>query len=131
MKSKIVLYFVLLLSGLGYSQTIEVSGTVKDAETGAVIPGVNIVASPGNSASTDLNGAFAIKGIPAGSTLVFTYLGYKETKIKISKSNSELIVTLKSDVQSLEQVVVIGYGSQKKKDITGAVGLDDAKTIDK
>ncbi len=131
MKSKIVLYFVLLLSALGYSQTYEVGGTVKDADTGAVIPGVNIIASSGNSASTDLNGTFTLKGIPAGSTLVFSYLGYKENKIKISKSNAALLVTLKSDVQSLEQVVVIGYGSQKKKDITGAVGLVDAKTIEK
>jgi TonB-linked SusC/RagA family outer membrane protein len=131
MKSKIVLYFVLLISALGYSQNFDVGGTVKDAESGAVIPGVNVIATGGKSASTDLNGTFVLKGIPAGSTLVFSYLGYKESSLKISKSNTELVIALKSDVQSLEQVVVIGYGSQKKKDITGAVGLVDAKTIDK
>jgi TonB-linked SusC/RagA family outer membrane protein len=131
MKSKIVLYFVLLISALGYSQNFDVGGTVKDAESGAVIPGVNVVSSTGKSASTDLNGTFILNGIPAGSTIEFSYLGYKETKIKISKSNLSLKVSLKSDVQSLEQVVVIGYGSQKKKDITGAVGLVDSKTIDK
>ncbi|MEY2692403.1 MAG: hypothetical protein RIT03_793 [Bacteroidota bacterium] len=131
MKSKIVLYFVLLISALGYSQNFDVGGTVKDAESGAVIPGVNVIATGGQSASTDLNGTFVLKGIPAGSTLVFSYLGYKESSLKISKSNTELVIALKSDVQSLEQVVVIGYGSQKKKDITGAVGLVDAKTIDK
>ncbi len=131
MKSKIVLYFVLLTSALGYSQNYDVGGTVKDAESGAVIPGVNVVSSSGKSASTDLNGTYILKEIPAGSTVEFSYLGYKETRIKISKSNLALVVNLKSDVQSLEQVVVIGYGSQKKKDITGAVGLVDAKTIDK
>lgn len=131
MKSKIVLYFVLLTSALGYSQNYDVGGTVKDAESGAVIPGVNVVSSSGKSASTDLNGTYILKEIPAGSTVEFSYLGYKETRIKISKSNLALVVNLKSDVQSLEQVVVIGYGSQKKKDITGAVGLVDSKTIDK
>ncbi len=131
MKSKIVLYFVLLTSALGYSQNYDVGGTVKDAESGAVIPGVNVVSSSGKSASTDLNGTYILKEIPAGSTVEFSYIGYKETRIKISKSNLALVVNLKSDVQSLEQVVVIGYGSQKKKDITGAVGLVDSKTIDK
>ncbi len=131
MKSKIVLYFVLLISALGYSQNYDVGGTVKDAESGAVIPGVNIVSSGDKSASTDLNGTFVLNGVPAGSTLVFSYLGYKDSSIKINKSNTNLVIALKSDVQSLEQVVVIGYGSQKKKDITGAVGLVDAKTIDK
>lgn len=131
MKSKIVLYFVLFTSALGYSQNYDVGGTLKDAESGAVIPGVNVVSSSGKSASTDLNGTYILKEIPAGSTVEFSYLGYKETRIKISKSNLALVVNLKSDVQSLEQVVVIGYGSQKKKDITGAVGLVDSKTIDK
>ncbi|MFZ4435199.1 MAG: SusC/RagA family TonB-linked outer membrane protein [Flavobacterium psychrophilum] len=131
MKSKIVLYFVLLTSALGYSQNYDVGGTIKDAESGAVIPGVNVVSSGGKSASTDLNGTFVLNGVPAGSTLVFSYLGYKDSSIKINKSNTNLVIALKSDVQSLEQVVVIGYGSQKKKDITGAVGLVDAKTIDK
>lgn len=131
MNSKIVLYFALLVTSWGYSQGVDVGGTVKDADSGAVIPGVNVVSSSGKSASTDLNGAFTIKDVPTGSTLVFSYLGYKDSQLKVKQANVNLSISLKSDVQSLEQVVVIGYGSQKKKDITGAVGLVDAKTIDK
>lgn len=131
MNSKFLLYVVLLISALGYSQNYDVGGTVKDADSGVGIPGVNVVSSTGKSASTDLNGKFMLKDLAAGSTLTFSYLGYKETSLKVSKSNESLSVSLKSDVQSLEQVVVIGYGSQKKKDITGAVGLVDSKTIDK
>ncbi|MBU3681851.1 MAG: TonB-dependent receptor [Flavobacterium sp.] len=131
MNSKFLLYVVLLISALGYSQNFDVGGTVKDADSGIGIPSVNVVSSTGKSASTDLNGKFMLKDLPAGSTLTFSYLGYKESSVKVTKTNESLTVSLKSDVQSLEQVVVIGYGSQKKKDITGAVGLVDSKTIDK
>ena len=132
MKSNCLLIYFLLLTTLGFSQGNDLGGIVKESDSGAPIPGVNVtVRNSTKSTTTDIDGKFSLKDISSSSILVFSYLGYKDQTFKVIESNSKIIIGLIADVQSLDQVVVIGYGSQKKKDITGAVGLVDNKTIEK
>lgn len=130
MKSKLLLIVLTLFSSLAFSQAIEVSGTVIDATTGASLPGVNVtVKNQKSSTSTDFDGKFKLSNIVSGSTLVFTYVGYKSTELKVDNSAS-VTVKLTEEANKLEEIVVIGYGSKKKKDVTGAVSVVSAKTIE-
>jgi TonB-linked SusC/RagA family outer membrane protein len=130
MKPKLVLFVLLFFTGIAFSQTVDVSGTVLDAVTGSALPGVNVsVKNQNQSTSSDFDGNFKLIKVPVGSTLVFTYIGYKTTEIKVDKSES-LVVKLTEEANKLDEIVVIGYGSKKKKDVTGAVAVVSAKTID-
>lgn len=99
-------------------QSKKVTGTVVDAE-GPVI-GASVVekGNPSNGAITDLDGNFEVN-VPQGATLVISYIGYKTQEIKVG-NQSRIDVTLSADETSLEDVVVVGYGVQKKKLVTGA-----------
>lgn len=130
MKSKLLTFTLFLLTTFGFSQSYEVSGKVVDESSNTTMPGVNIIVKNSNqSVSTDIDGKFKISNLSSESVLLFSFIGYKSYELKISKSQN-LTVKLTSDSKSLEEVVVIGYGTQKKKDVTGAVGLVNTKTID-
>lgn len=99
-----------------------ISGTVTDAETGESLPGVNVtvkgMASRGTSTTPD--GTYTLKVPSSQDTLVFSFVGYIKQEIPI-RGRSTLDVTLSPDVQQLEDVVVIGYGTQQREDNTGSV----------
>lgn len=96
-----------------------VSGTVID-EAGEELIGVNItVKGTTNGTITDLNGKYSISVPGTNATLIFTYIGYKTEEVAIGSRN-QVNVTLKAENQFLEEVVVVGYGVQKKKLVTGA-----------
>lgn len=99
-----------------------ITGTVVD-ETGTPLTGVNVVekGSTTNGTITDIDGNFSIDA-PKGSTLVFTYIGYIPQEITL-KTDKILKVVLKEDTKALDEVVVVGYGTQAKKDITGSVAV--------
>lgn len=69
---------------------------------------------------TDLNGNFKINRVPNNSTLKVTYVGFKEQKISLGDRNSVNII-MQEDNMGLDEIVVIGYGTMKKKDLTGSV----------
>lgn len=130
MRSKFLLFAFLLFTSIGLSQTVDVTGTVLDSSTGEVLVGTNIfIKNSQTGISTDIDGNFKITGVPVGSTIVFTYLGYKDFEYKVSKSES-ITVKLVETAQALNEIVVMGYSSQKKRDVTGAVTVITAKTID-
>src|SRR5574343_182314 len=130
MRSKFLLFEFLLFTSIGLSQTVDVTGTVLDSSTGEVLVGTNIfIKNSQTGISTDIDGNFKITGVPVGSTLVFTYLGYKDFEYKVSKSES-ITVKLVETAQALNEIVVSGYSSQKKRDVTGAVTVITGKTID-
>ena len=130
MKPKLLLIVLTLFSSFAYSQAVEVSGTVNDAITGSPLPAVNVVVkNQSMSTTTDLDGNFKLSKIPSGSYLVFSFVGYKTFEIKIDK-NEKLTIKLSEDSKSLEEVIVIGYGSKKKRDVTGAVSVISSKTIE-
>src|SRR4026207_1746731 len=99
---------------------IKVSGRVVD-ENGKPMVGVNVlVKSTPSGTTTDADGNFAIN-VPSGkSVLVFSFIGYEEQEVILNNRN-EISVSMKLASNSLSDVVVIGYGSQKKKNVTGAV----------
>lgn len=120
-------YLTLLFLCFSAATFAQVKGTVVDAGTGMTLPGVNIlVKGSTTNASTDMDGNFAINA-QAGDVLVFTYIGYASQEVTAASS---MKVQLKEDAQLLQEVVVVGYGAQQKKDITGAVGVVDGKKFE-
>ncbi|MFL1896320.1 SusC/RagA family TonB-linked outer membrane protein [Aquimarina sp. 2-A2] len=127
-----VIYFLLavFLTTFSYAQEIQVQGNVKDND-GLNLPGVNIIVKNTNKGEvTDFDGNYSIGNISRGDILVFSYLGFASKEITVG-NNTTINVILEEDSESLEQVVVIGYGTQTKKEITGAVSIVSSETIEK
>ena len=128
MKSKLLLTVLLLFTSFAFSQSFDVNGTVLDA-TGLSLPGVNVkVKNSSKSTTTDFDGSFKLSGVSTGTTIVLSYIGYQTQEVVVS--GPKITVKMSDDTRSLEEVVVIGYGSQKKREVTGAVSIIDSKTLD-
>jgi len=131
---KLFLLFVSILMGYGglYAQNaINVKGTVTDAATGEVLPGVTIILK-GSSAigtATDADGNYSIS-LPSGSgaVLQFSYLGYVTQSISV-QGKTTIDAKLTQDTKALSEVVVIGYGTMKRSDLTGAISSIGEKAI--
>lgn len=121
-------YLLMLLSlfGTAFAQEARtVRGRVTDSGN-SPLPGVTIqIAGTQSGTTTDLEGLFAIR-ITTGE-LIFTYVGFKDTKVMVNETTNDLVVVMQEDVLFLEETVVIGYGVQKKKDLTTAVAVVDEK----
>ncbi|MGC8803478.1 MAG: TonB-dependent receptor plug domain-containing protein [Bacteroidales bacterium] len=117
------LLIMLFCGWFGFSlsaQEITVTGKVTDAADGSPILGTNVVIEGTTTGTvTNTEGSYTIKARP-GSTLVFSFVGYTTKKVKVDESG-QMDVTLDADVMNLEEVMVTGYGTSKKKDLTGAV----------
>ncbi|MFY7910445.1 MAG: SusC/RagA family TonB-linked outer membrane protein [Emticicia sp.] len=106
----------------------KITGKVLDAETGVGLPGATIQIKGSNKGtSSDANGAFSLD-VSAGSTLVISSIGYVSVEESVG-NRSTIDVKLNSDAKALSEVVVTGYGSQSKKDITGAVATVNMKDV--
>mgnify|MGYP002712953315 CR=1 FL=1 len=128
MKSKILFLTLFLTISFSFSQTLEVNGLITDSNA-IPLPGVNvIVKNTTKGTSTDFDGNFTIKDVPKNSVLVISYLGFQTQEVTVVDSQP-LNIILKEDTQSLEEVVVIGYGTQKKELVSGAYTSLDAETI--
>ncbi len=105
-----------------------VTGTVKDA-TGEPMIGVSVVVDgTSNGAVTDLDGRFAIQKVANNGVLRFSYVGYKDQKVSVA-GKSSVDVVMQEDKQLLDEVVVVGYGVQRKSDVTGALTRVGEKEI--
>lgn len=111
---------LLLLAGTAYAQqTATVNGIVVD-EAGVPIIGATVkVKNETIGTTTDMDGKFSLK-VPEKSTLVITYIGYRQAEAKTNTRNF-LQITLKEDVNDLDEVVVVGYGTQRRGDLTGSI----------
>lgn len=127
--------FLLLIGtaiSLGVSaQHITVTGTVKD-KTGETVIGASVVekGNAGNGTITDIDGNYTIS-VPGNATLVFSFVGMKPLEVGV-KGKSIVDVTLEDDTQLLDEVVVIGYGTVSKRDLTGSVasvGAEELATV--
>ena len=118
-RSKFWLLLVCLVSSIAVSaQSFEANGKVIDAADQQPIPGVAVVVKGTTLGTvTDFDGNFAIK-VENGQTLVFSFIGYSTVEIPAAKA---MAVSLESDSQELEDVVVVGYGVARKNDLTGSV----------
>jgi len=129
MKNKLLLSICFtLFSLLARGQDITVSGTIKD-DTGSGLPGVNIVVKGTSRGTTsDAAGKFSISA-PMNGVLVFSFIGFAPQEVPIH-SRSAIDIQMAADVLSLSEVVVVGYGTQKKTNLTGSVSTVTAKDID-
>ena len=106
---------------------VKVKGTVVD-ETGEPMIGVAVKVLANNTGTiTDLEGKFSVEA-PLGGAIQISFIGYKTVTVKAS--SEPISVTLKEDSQQLDEVVVVGYGSQKKVNVTGSVSMVDSKVIE-
>jgi len=125
-------YFaILLLFGqFIYAQTTTtVTGTVNESAGGTPLPGVNVLEKgTSNGAITDFDGKFSLDVSDPNATLVMSFLGYTTLEVPLNGQTS-ITTQLAEDAEALDEVVLIGYGSVKKKDLTGAVGTMDEATI--
>ncbi len=130
MKRKLSILIFLLGVGVMSAQNFTVSGTVYDQTTNEPLPGVNVlVKNKTVGTTTDFDGIFSIENIAVGDILVFSYISFKSQEITVTGSD-DLTVYLQEDVSKLDEVVVIGYGTQTKKEITGAVTVVGSETIE-
>ncbi|MFB9053969.1 SusC/RagA family TonB-linked outer membrane protein [Formosa undariae] len=123
---KILTLFFITFSS---AQNIDVFGTVQD-ETAFPIPGANIIIkNTSKGTTTDFNGGFTLSEVETGSTISVSYIGYITKEVVIS-SSGELTIQLQEDLAQLDEVIVVGYGTQKRKDVTGAVAIVNSETIE-
>ena len=131
-KNLFTLCMMLLLSMLSFAQgSLTISGVVTEKKTGEPIIGASILLKGQSSGTiTDFNGNYSIPNVPSGATLVFSYIGMKTQEVKVTAS-SKLDISLEEDNQLIDEVVVIGYGIQRKSDLTGSVGAVKSKDLTK
>lgn len=127
MRSLLLVLFSAISLGVS-AQTITVTGNVKDT-TGEPVTGASVVekGNTSNGTITDLDGNFSIR-IDGNKTLVFSFIGMKTQEIPIGGKQS-FNVTMQDDSQALEEVVVIGYGTVNKRDLTGSVASVNSKDL--
>lgn len=119
----LITFFVVSIT---FAQNVTITGTVTDGESGEPLPGANIlVKGQASGTITDMDGKYSLS-VADGSTLVFSFIGYTSKEVAIG-SNSVIDVALTGS--SLEEVIVVGYGTQKKKNLTGAVGTLSTEDI--
>ncbi|MDF9796402.1 TonB-linked SusC/RagA family outer membrane protein [Catalinimonas alkaloidigena] len=122
------LLLICSFSTISYAQTT-VNGTVTDLEENSALPGVNVLVKGSTTGTvTDVDGNYTLT-VPAGSnTLVFSSVGYETAEVEINGRNT-INIDLAPDLQSLSEVVVVGYGTVKKSDLTGSVASIQGESI--
>ena len=131
LKQVLLLLLALGLGGLS-AQTYTVAGTVTDAESGDPLIGASVILGSGGATSgtiTDFDGRYTLSNVPAGTEITFSYTGFLSLTRTVENGNP-LDIVMSGDVQALEEVVVIGYGTQQKRNVTGAVSTVGSETID-
>lgn len=125
----VLIFFLFGLNTVLGQRTIE--GTVKDESTGEPLPGVNItVKETTRGTASDADGNFNIEVMPEDETLVFSFVGYEEKEVTIGEED-QIEVLLSQKAQEMEEIVVVGYGTVKKSDLTGSVTSVKSESISK
>ena len=129
MRAALLFFLVAVISLSVSAQNVAVTGTVTD-KTGETVIGASVVekGNAGNGTITDIDGNFSLN-VPANATLVFSYVGMKSQEIAL-KGKTKVDIVMEDDAQALEEVVVIGYGTVQKKDLTGSVASVSAKQLE-
>ncbi|MFY0600680.1 MAG: TonB-dependent receptor [Cyclobacteriaceae bacterium] len=129
LKSKRWIFFVLFpMSLLSYAQQV-VKGSIIDAEDGSGLPGVTVIEKgTTNGTVTDIDGNYSVSTGGEDAVLVFSFVGYLSQEVSVG-GKTVIDIKMKSDYKQLDEVVVVGYGSQRKKEVTGAVASISAEDI--
>ena len=130
-KNSLLLLLLLLIATTSFGQVRVITGTVSSADTKETLPGATIVIKgTTNGTATDINGKFSLSVNQAESTLSVSFIGFEPQEVTIGAENIINIVLQSSKVM-LSEIVVIGYGTVRKSDLTGSVGSVKAKDITK
>ncbi|SDE04430.1 TonB-linked outer membrane protein, SusC/RagA family [Mucilaginibacter pineti] len=130
MKKKLLLICFMLFAARSFAQNITVSGVVLDAESKGSLPSVNIsVKGTNQRTATNLQGNYSLANVNPNAVLVFSFVGFKQEEININ-GQTQLNVSLKPDYGNLNEVVVVGFGSKKKINITGAIDQISGKQLE-
>lgn len=126
---------VLLLSVLHFTevwaQELRVSGRVTAAEDNTMLPGVNVIVKGTTlGTTTDAEGKYSLNVPEGNSVLVFSFIGYSPVEVTLS-SRTTIDIAMEADITQLSEVVVIGYGTQRKVDLTGSVAVVDTEEMKK
>ena len=127
-RTALLTLLVALISLSVSAQNVTVKGTVKD-KTGETVIGASVVekGNTSNGTITDIDGNYTIS-VPANATIVFSYVGMTTQEASV-KGKTHIDIVMEDDAQALEEVVVIGYGSVKKKDLTGSVATVNSDVL--
>lgn len=123
----VCLVFALALSSLGWSQTKMITGTVTDMNGEPIIGATVKIKNTQSGTVTDMDGRFSLQVTPK-DVLEITYIGYKGQEISVG-SNTSLAIQLSEDIKMIDELVVVGYGVQKKSDLTGSISTIKPKDI--
>lgn len=127
--SKLLLGVLLLWSTHSFAQSRTINGKVTAQEDNTSLPGVNVVVKgTSTGTTTDASGSYSLSVTDANPTLVFSFIGYTTQEVAVG-NRTTLDVKLVSDVQALQEVVVTGYTTQQKKDLTSAVAVIAPKEL--
>ncbi len=107
-----------------------VKGVVKDMNGEPVIGANVVVKGTTNGTITDIDGNYSLEGVPAGAILQISYIGYLTKDVTVG-NQSAINVILAEDTQSLDEVVVVGYGTMRKSDVTGSIGVAKGEDLTK
>jgi len=125
-----LLSFFMLFNLSLMAQSIEIKGVVTDATTKETIPGVNVVVEGDNlvGTTTDINGKFKLKINVKAEKLVFSFVGYVTQRVSI-EGKTDFNINLSTDIKMLDEIVVVGYGTVKRRDLTGSISSVSGKVL--
>ena len=127
----LVLGLFLLAASAAFAQNVTVKGKVTDALTQEEIPGVNVLVKGTTTGTiTNFDGEYELNNVPANAILQFSFIGYESQEFPVN-GKTQFDVRLKTSTLELDEVVAIGYGTVKKRDLTGAVSSVSAEELEK
>jgi len=130
MKKLFLLYTCIIFFGNAYAQTT-ITGQITDQSDGQSLVGVNIyIKGSTHGTISDTDGNYTILATATDTVLVFSYVGYSTEEVSIG-NQTRIDIGLRPDLFELDQIVVVGYGTQEKREITGAVAIADVEQLNK
>ncbi len=121
MKKQLILLFMMLVNLCAFSQNITVTGKVTESATGEPIPGASVVVKGSQiGTATSIDGSFSLPNVPGNAILTVSFLGMKPVEVPVG-GKTRFEIQLSEDSQLLDEVVVVGYGSMKVKDLTSSI----------
>ena len=129
MKKFLLTCFALGIALCSYAQERTVTGKVTSTEDGSPLPGVNVILKGTTSGtSTDADGNFSVAVPQSGGSLIFSFIGLEAKEVEIG-DRTVVNVSLSLDITQLSEVVVVGYGTQTKRDLSGSIASISGKEI--
>ena len=131
MRRSFILFFIFLLVQINVHSQVDmqvVRGTIIDTESGMPIPGANVIQKgTSNGVVTNFDGEFSIQ-VPVDAVLVFSYLGYAEQEVAVN-GRTDFNISLDPETSALDEVVIVSYGTQKGREVTGAIETVEAEDL--